>query len=78
MKTVEIRKRLIEEINLSTNKNLLEEFYHYLNLENKIQKRYTLRNEQNQAIEEARAQIKNGDYLTNEQVDQDIDKWLNK
>lgn len=78
MKTVEIRKRLIDEINLSTNKNLLEEFYHYLNLENKIQKRYTLRNEQNQAIEEARAQIKNGDYLTNEQVDQDIDKWLNK
>lgn len=78
MKTIEIRKKLIHEINLSTNKNLLEEFYHYLNQENKIQKRYTLSKEQNLAIEEARAQIKNGDYLTNEQADQEIEKWLNK
>lgn len=37
MKTIEIKKKLINEINLSKNKGLLEEFYRFLNLENEIQ-----------------------------------------
>lgn len=78
MKTIEIRNKLIHEINLSNNKNLLEEFYHYLNQENKIQNPYKLSKEQNAAIEEARTQIKKGDFLTNEQADQEIEEWLNK
>jgi hypothetical protein len=76
MKTVDIRKKLIEEINVSENKNLLEELYHYLKQENKIQEIYKLSDEQNSAIMEAREQIKKGDYLTNEQADQEIEKWL--
>ena len=60
MKTVEIRKKLIDEIN-SNNKNLLEELYNYLNQENKIQETYKMSKEQNLA-KEAREQIKNGDY----------------
>ena len=78
MKTTEIRKKLINEINLSKNKGLLEEFYHFLNLENEIQETYKLNVEQKSAINEAREQIKNGDYLTNEQANQEIDEWLNK
>jgi hypothetical protein len=78
MKTVEIKKRLIQEIKLSSNKNLLEEFYNYLNQENKTQEDYKLSEEQNFAIKEARNQIKNGDYLSNEEADQEIEGWLNK
>lgn len=78
MKTIDIKKKLINEINLSKNNNLLEEFYHFLNLENEIQETYKLNAEQNSAIIEAREQIKNGDFLTNEQANQEIDKWLNK
>jgi len=78
MKTIDIRNKLIHEINLSNNKNLLEEFYHYLNQENKIQKTYKLSKEQNAAIEEARTQIKNGDFLTNEKADEEIEEWLSK
>ena len=29
-------------------------------------------------IEEARAQIKNGNFLTNSQANKEIDEWLNK
>lgn len=76
MKTVEIRKKLIEEINLSKNKNLLEELYSYLNQENKTQETYKLNKEQNSAITEAREQIKKGDYLTNEQADNEVEEWL--
>ncbi len=78
MKTVEIKKKLINEINLSNNKSLLEEFYHYLNQDNKYQIPYKLNDDQNAAIEEARTQIKNGDFFTNDEADQDIEKWLNE
>jgi len=78
MKTIEIKKKLINEINLSKNKNLLEEFYRFLNLENEIEETYKLNSQQKSAIAEAREQIKNGDYLTNEQATQEIDEWLNK
>ncbi len=78
MKTIEIKKKLIDEINLSENRDLLEEFYRFLNLENEIQETYKLSKEQNNAITEARNQIRNGDYITNEQANQEIDKWLDK
>lgn len=78
MKTIEIKKKLINEINLSTNKDLLEEFYRFLNLENEIQEIYKLNAGQISAIAEAREQIKNGDCLSNEKANQEIDEWLNK
>lgn len=78
MKTMEIKKKLIQEINSSNNEDLLEELYHYLNQENKIQEPYKLNKEQNSAIAEARDQIKNGDCLTDEKADQEISEWLNK
>lgn len=78
MKTTEIKKKLINEINLSENKNLLEEFYHFLNLENEIHEIYKLNAEQNSAIVEAREQIRNDQYLTNEKANQEMDEWLNK
>lgn len=78
MKTIEIKKKLINEINLSKNKNLLEEFYRFLNLENEIEETYKLNTEQKSAITEARQQIENGNYLSNEQANQEIDEWFEK
>lgn len=78
MKTIEIKRKLINEINQSENKSLLEEFFRFLNLENEIQEAYKLNSEQKSAIAEARKQITQGDYLTNEESNQEIDEWLNK
>ena len=78
MKTIEIKKKLIEEINLSNNKDLLEELYRFLNLENEMQETYKLDNEQISAVAEAREQIKKGEYLTNDDANQEIDEWLDK
>ena len=78
MRTIEIREKLIHEINLSNNKSLLEELYYFLSQENKIQKPYQLTKDENIAIEEARFQIKKGDYLTNEKANQEIEEWLKK
>jgi hypothetical protein len=78
MDTLELKTRLINEVNLLQDKNLLEELYAFLNLENKVAKAYELNNEQKQAIEDARKQVKNGDYLINEDANSEIDKWLEK
>ena len=78
MNASEIKKKLVAKINASDNKELLEEFYHFLNLDNEAQETYTLSKEQLAAIEEARNQIKNGEYLTNEQANGEIDKWLDE
>ena len=70
--------RRIKLINQSNNKDLLEEFYNYLNKENKTQNLYKLSKEQYAAVGEGRDDIENGNYLMNEQADEEIDKWLKK
>ena len=76
MKTTDIKKRLIDEITSLDNRELLEELYRFLNLEKKIEKVYKLSEDQESAVAEAREQIRTGDYLTNEEANDDIDKWL--
>ncbi|MCF8254479.1 MAG: hypothetical protein K9H61_06675 [Bacteroidia bacterium] len=76
MRTIEIRQRLIEEISTSTNKNLLEAMYKFFSNDNATEKVYNLSNAQKMAIEKGREQIKNGQSLTNEEVNSEIEKWL--
>lgn len=78
MKTIEIKKKLIEEINLSSNKDLLEEFYRFLSRDNETEETYKLSEEQSAAILEAQEQIRNDEYLTNKEANHEIDEWLNK
>jgi hypothetical protein len=78
MKTIEIRKRLIEEINSSSNKSLLEEMYNFLNKDNATDDLYKLSRSQKLAINKGREQIMNGQSFTNEEVNSEIEKWLNE
>jgi len=78
MSTVELRKRLIEKIQKTENENLLLEAYRLLELETEDLEVYKLSDEQVNVVNEAREQIKNGQYLTDDQANKDIDEWLNK
>ncbi|MEO5912467.1 MAG: hypothetical protein ABIP95_16395 [Pelobium sp.] len=78
MDTLELKKKLINEVNLVKDRDLLEELYSFLNLGNKLEKIYQLNIEQKNAIDEARKQVDNGDYLTNDDANSEIDKWLGK
>ena len=49
-----------------------------LELESEDIEIYKLSDEQKSAISESRQQIKNGQFLTDEQADKEIDEWLNK
>jgi hypothetical protein len=78
MSTTELRKRLIDKIQKTDDKKILQEAYRLLELETEDIEPYKLSDDQRKAVNEARQQIRNGQFLTNDQADQDIDKWLNK
>ena len=78
MSTIELRKRLIDKIQKTDNENLLEEAYRLLELETQDIEVYKLTDEQRKAVNEARQQIKNGEFLTDEQANNEIDEWLKK
>lgn len=76
MRTVEIRKRLIEEINMSSNKNLLEEMYNFLNHDNSVESIYRLNADQKAAIAESREQVRNGQCFTDDEINSEIEELL--
>lgn len=78
MSTIELRKRLIDKIQKTDNKDLLQEAYRLLELETEDIEVYKLSEDQKKAVNEARQQIKEGQFLTNDQADKEIDEWLNK
>jgi ABC-type lipoprotein export system ATPase subunit len=78
MSTVELRKRLIDKIQKTKNGTLLEEAFRLLELESEDIEIYQLNGDQKNAVNEARHQIKNGKFLTNDQANDEIDEWLKK
>ena len=75
MSAIELKKRLIDKIQKTDNENLLGEAYRLLELETEDIDIYKLNNEQRKAIEVARQQIKNGQFLTDEKSNLEIDEW---
>ena len=78
MTTTELKKRLIDEIQKTDDERILEEAYRLLELEKEDIEIYKLNEGQKKTISEARQQIKNGQLLTDEQANNEIDEWLNK
>jgi hypothetical protein len=78
MSTIELRKLLIEKIQLTDDDKLLEEASRLLEVEIEESDAYILNDKQKEAIEEARKQIINGEYLTDQESNKEIDEWLSK
>ncbi len=78
MSTIELRKLLIEKIQLTDDDKLLEEASRLLEVEIVESDVYILNDKQKMSIEEGRKQILNGEYLTDEESNKEIDEWLNK
>jgi urease accessory protein UreE len=78
MSTVELRKRLIEKIQLTDDDKLLEEASRLLEVEIELSDVYVINDKQREAIEEGKKQIINGAYLSDEESNKEIDEWLSK
>ena len=57
-------------------KTLLEEAFRLLRLETEDVEVYKLSEDQKNAVNEARQQIKNGQFLTDDEANKDINEWL--
>ena len=78
MSTKELRKLLIEKIQLTDDNKLLEEASRLLEIEIEESEVYILNDKQKEAIEEGRKNIIKGEYLTDEESNKEIDEWLSK
>ena len=78
MSTIELRKKLIQKVNTTESVDLLEEAYRLLERESEDIEIYKLSKDQIIAIKEAKNQIKNGQFLTDEAADKEINEWLKK
>jgi len=75
--TVDLKNRVIRKIESLNEDYVLEEVLALIEFETNPNP-LELSPEQISAIDKARIQIKNGEIFTNEEVDKEIDQWLNK
>jgi hypothetical protein len=76
MSGVELKEKLINSINKTGNEELLHEVYRLLEIENEDIEVYKLSDEQRMAISLSQEQIKNGEFVTNQEADNEIEEWL--
>lgn len=78
MSGAELKKRLIERIQKIDDVNLLGEAFRLLQPKSEDIDVYRLSEEQRAAVNEAREQYARGEFLTDDEVNKNIDEWLNE
>lgn len=78
MSTLELKILLVDKIQKTENDALLEEVYRLMELESTDIEIYNLAEQQLNAILEAKEQIANGLFLSDEASNKEIDEWLGK
>ena len=78
MKNSYLKEKVISEIQKLDNENLIAEIYELLKHESEDPEVYILNPEQMAAVDEAQAQIKKGQYLTDAQAQQNFEEWLKR
>jgi oxalate decarboxylase/phosphoglucose isomerase-like protein (cupin superfamily) len=78
MTVKDLKQKLIRRIDQSENSELLEEMYRLIANEESNENLYELSKDQIRAVEEGQLQYKEGEFLTSDQADKDVDEWLGK
>ncbi len=80
MSTVELKERLIDKISHTDNENILAEVNRLLGIETDTEADdvFIFNETEKTKIEEARLQINNGNFLTHDESNKEIEEWLDK
>ena len=78
MKVADLKYRIISKINQTSDNGLLEELYRLLSIDESEFEILELSNEQKLQIDIAKKQYRDGQFLSQEQADKEVDEWLNK
>jgi len=78
MTTNQIKKLLISKIDDTNDEELLKAVYKLIDYNSSPGGIFLTNDEQKKAIISAREQIKNNEVVSNEELEKEIDKWLNE
>ena len=78
MLTKEMKEDLIAKINSTKDENILEEVYRILEVDFEEVDMIVLTEDQKVSIDQGIKDIEEGNYLTNEEANREIEKWLKK
>jgi predicted transcriptional regulator len=78
MSITALQQKLIDKISNINDVDLLEDIYSFIGIDEEVGKFYSLSDKQISSIEQSKQQIKDGNYFTNDDVNKEIDKWLEK
>lgn len=78
MSIAELQKKLIEKISKTSDAALLEDIYNFMRKDEEVTSFYKLSEDQLFIVEESRVQIKNGEGISDDDINNDIAKWLEK
>ena len=77
MKTTELKKRVIGKIFSIEDEILLKDVSKLIGVSCDVEEIYHLSDKQLKAVEEAQEQYLRGEYVTNEELEKEIEEWLN-
>jgi hypothetical protein len=79
MSTIELREMLLEKISAIEDDELLHEIAHLIDFEPKITNGvYIMSPGEIEAVNEGLEQLKNGQWVSHEEANREIDEWLEK
>lgn len=78
MTSIELKNKIINKVRQVNDEEVLNEIYKLLDDSLEDTEIMMLSENHKNAIEVANEQIEKGEYLTNEQANKEMDKWLNK
>ena len=78
MLTEQMKQELIDRIKSTKDENILEEVYRILEVGTQEVEMIVLSAEQKESIDEGINDIKEGNYLSNEEANREIEEWLKK
>lgn len=78
MQTNKIKQELIDKIQSTEDNNILEEVYRILKSSTMETEKIVLSNKQKEKIETGIRDMENGNYLSHEDANREIEAWLKK
>ncbi|PZX55851.1 hypothetical protein [Algoriphagus chordae] len=78
MKTIEVKRMLIQKIEQINDPKILDEVNRLLEFDLDSSEKMVLSNDQLKAVEEGRAQYFSAQIKSNDQLDGEIEEWLRK
>ena len=76
MSNTELKDRIITRVRESDDPELLKEVFKLMEIEYEDLEVYKLSNEQKAGINAAKEEVRNGNVISNEKSDKEIDEWL--